>query len=255
MPINPEKISFHAIKSAALIRDLDMRNRINNVLVPSLRADFPDRTDTERLRLLTQAEVTRANPNRGVGGSLMLRKQAFTRAISILAVHEGEVVGHLPTANNASSQKEGLMGIGERQVKLRLESLGGKGLIGHRYVWLGQAAMSPDLRTLMYQTNPEEINVADAMIGMAVALRDPRQPSSSYPYEGEIDWMRTLVRTGFEARPDGTRDVPAFGVDATPVRQEAMVAGPGVVTDYLSRHYADTAGLYERALAVATQHA
>jgi len=192
---------------------------IDTLVRKSVLIDFPARTEREVDEFSHQAEKTRENLNAATGGPLLRRKQSFRNIHHGLAIRNDEVVAYLTMADNASSKHNGPRGVAERQAKLRLTEQGGRDWIGHRYLWLGYAAMDQEVRDQIQQS-PGKVNDLDVLIALSAEKRDPRQPVSTYPWGAEGDWKAELGSIGLEPDSNYQEWVSPFGSHADDVRQE-----------------------------------
>jgi hypothetical protein len=201
------------------------REAIGQLIYKSIETDFPQgiRTRSERSYLRQAMGRTLGDPNKGVGGPLLHRRQAYARSLNLIAIQDGEAVAHMPVADNASSAKGGLRGLAEIQSKLHLTELKGRTLIDHRYMWLGYAAMSPEQHRSIAD-DPEAVNPFDVMIALAADSRDGRQPVTAYPWDEETAWRAELQTLGLQPQPGQDKQVHAFSTGAPPVHQERWLA-------------------------------
>ena len=193
---------------------------VARLLRESVQADFPERPDAEIAEFCGYVDGMRHNPNTRVGGPLLRPKQAYRNAQHVLAIRGDEVVAHLPVADNASSNRPGILGAAEIQGKLHFKDAFGKDWLGHRYLWLGYAAIGPQLR----QELPDEpSNVAtdlDVMLALGGMRHEERQPVSTYPWIQEDHWTAALASVGMEPETGYSEPVYAFGPNAAPATQE-----------------------------------
>lgn len=208
---------------------------ITSLSVASVRQDYPDRRPEELEALAREAELTRLNPNKGVGGNLLRRHQAYARPVGVLAINDGELQAYLPVADNASSQKPFPLGSLERQAKLRLTEVGDEDFIGHRYMWLGHAALSERLREDMQGQGPKIVNPVDVMMTLAARNKDERQPVSAYPWAYEGLWKAQLHSAGLSPAAGDSELLYAFGDDATPVVQERWTGNVAALRESILR--------------------
>jgi hypothetical protein len=194
----------------------------------SIRADFPDRSDTEVDEFCFQANRARHNLNKAVGGPLLRRRQAYRNVQHVLAIRDDELIAHLPIADNASRRKDEntLVGMAKMHGKLYLEDAFGKDWISHRYLWLGYAALGEQMRSQLEGTPlPSGATDLDVMIALGAMTHDLRQPVSVYPWEPEHSWKAGLASIGL--LPEEGYDEPKtpFGADTAEVWQTHWTMG------------------------------
>jgi|GEM_PF-2697040 len=230
MAYNPEATRYKIVPANAkdYVKSLTVPQQrgVVELVAASIRADFPERTEDERMEFEAQAQRVRHNPNNAVGGLLLRRRQAYRNTHHVLAIRGDEVVAHLPVADNASSKRGGVKGFAEMQGKLHFKELGGKDWIGHRYFWLGYAAMSPDIRDRLMNESTDEVNELDVMVSLGGLGHDYRQPVSTYPWTEENPWKAAVAGMGLNQDLEYGEDIRAFGATADPVHQEHWTADP-----------------------------
>jgi hypothetical protein len=201
------------------------RREIYGLIGKSTELDRPSgtRDDTEEARLRIGAGRTIGAPNKGIGGSFLRRQQAYARSLNILALLGGETIAYLPVADKVSTERTGLRGATELQAKLRIPELGRKKLINERYIWLGYAALSPNVHREILE-DPQNVNPLDIMIAIAARRYDSRQPVVASPRDEELVWKTELLSIGLQRQSDRNIKVYVFGEDAPPVCEEYWLA-------------------------------
>jgi hypothetical protein len=225
-----EKTRFQLVASKDFSRQLTAAQRqgIAHLVRASVGIDFLERSASEINKFGHQADRIRHNPNNGIGGPLLRRRQVYRKTHHALAIRGDEVIAHLPVADNASRRENenAVSGFLKMHGKLHLETAFGKDWIGHRYLWLGYAAMAPQVREQI-QGSPENVNDMDVLIALSAARHDSRQPVSTYPWAAEEDWKTELGSIGLMPDTDFDEPVKAFGPNTGLVQQEHWT-GPSI---------------------------
>lgn len=225
----PESITFRVVESAKL-KAIE-HSAIDDLLRTSLAIDFPDREPGEINGLVRESSTYRSDPNQSVGGKAIRGHQSFARSVNVLALdRHGKLLAHLPAADNASSPVydnlpgvvSEVVGAGLRQAKLHgVQVRGhGEGLMRRRWLWLGLCGLSERARDLIADTNRSEVLLTDGLLLAAAKRRHDLQPVSSYPYDGEFAWKRSLAWAGFTPEAGSRMQITAFGTRSDEVGQE-----------------------------------
>lgn len=240
---------YEVVRSGKLSRA--QHNELDRLMAASLRHDFPERSATQISRLVDTLAERRRNLNHGVGqGGITRKGQRYAKQRTLIALKDNEPQAYVTVADNASSKFADpvrRMHIDpEAHAKIRLYEVVGRAeieaklrvptdkFIHHRWLWFGQRAISAEIRAEIVNNefDPAAFTVMDALGLLALGLTHERQPTSSYPWEGEIGWAHTLEGWGLADTGDKPEPIPVFGEHARPVMQrhftgdfETMAAG------------------------------
>lgn len=193
---------------------------ILDLIIRSIDTDYPNLSLAPWHQFVSEAAKTLGDPNAGVGTSLLRGGQSFARPLNILAKRNGKAIAHLPIADNVSSRYPTVVGALERRAKLSLDH---ESLIGRRYLWLGYAAMSSEVREQI-ATSPDDMNPLDYIIAIAVRTRDSRQPVVAYPWDEETAWRTELTSLGFVNQEGQDDIILPFGETGPSIHQERWLA-------------------------------
>lgn len=201
---------------------------VRDLILHSLRADFPTRTHTEIALLMEEVGYQRVNLNRAVGGPLLKRRQSYRKLVEVVAVKDDKPIALVSSANNASTRRPLPIGPVERFAKHHLDRL-----IGNRWAWYGLSAIDPSLKGYMAESLSSAdgpASILDVLGYIALDKHDLRQPVSAFPWQGEDNWEETIARWGLRPRTQQdpetddwvriTDPIYAFGRYHEPVNQE-----------------------------------
>lgn len=188
-------------------------NEIGDLIFQSLVHDFSHEVSYRGIdELVDDSARMRRHPNRGVGGPLLRHSQSYARPLAILARHNGDLVGYLPVADNASNPRKDAIGYIKRQAQLRLTTLPGGEKVGPLpWRWLGLCALSNSAREEIHSVGSSQMNVADGLVALAISAGNTLQRASVYPWASETEWRSSLADAGFERHPEDDAKQKPFG--------------------------------------------
>lgn len=251
--LRPDTVDYRVVRSSELTES--DQSRIDPILWNYIEQVFPNVPTGERALFFARAARTRRNPNLAVGGSTIRARQSYARSVAVLAIHEGDIIGHLTVADNASApERAGLpkitdtvVGLGERALKQYFSrgTLPGrdKPLIKSRYMYLGQPSLNTDVRDGVFDAAPSEASIVDGMIyagamhtGSRVRdhRRHPDQPISAYTYAPEAAWKQALGNASLHMVEGSAEVVYPFGPYAPTVEETWRISSLGAFEDVLA---------------------
>ncbi len=230
-----------------IIPTYELRTRdhmaLDSLMEESLRHDYPDRLPSEVDYAVSRSRNMRVRLNAHIGEPGYPRKgQRYARAHTVVAFDKNDrPKAYLTVANNASSkmadpvQRMGVSpdkkllisaletaGRAEIEAKLHLPLTR---FTEHRYLWLGARALSREMNHEIDTTlpRPNHVNVMDVLGSLALNLPEIHQPLSTYPRDGETDWVASIIDWNFSHDSALPEPVNQFGETADPVSQTHYV--------------------------------
>lgn len=219
----PQNYEYSIVDPTSLL-DRD-HVKLNRLYRESIENDFPGRTQAEYDYFVGQIDASRRSSNAGVGGALQRSGQRYSAPLTVV-MQEREthsIVGVIATANNASSKRRFPLGRIEIESKLHVDRLMHK-----RWAWLGSRAFNEKLIGGISDTT--EVSPVDIAIYFALGKRNPKQPVSSYPYDGERLWAQILNSCGIHDTGE-EEEIKAFGGEAKPVFQRRHISATAEFAD------------------------
>lgn len=127
---------------------------------------------------------------------------------AVVALHHRDgAVGLGYVADDVSSRKTGVIGSAGRLAKIHLDRF-----IDHKYAWVREIIAPDDF-------------VADAIMKRLMANRNPVQPTTLYPWQGETDLLSRAERWGYSMTDDFDDAIVAPGISIPQARMQTTVRG------------------------------